>query len=182
MMEAGKVVDSATVKALIDRGADPNIQDKDGKTALMDLIETTQLKDPVRYSEAINTLAASADLNLRDTSGKTALIQAAMRNDNNSVKALRDQGADLNISDNNGRTALMEAAQKGFYVSVRELMDADAPNPKNARKADPFMRDANRGRALEIAERELRNNPGMDPDKKIAYQNIINFLKKEMDI
>jgi len=182
MMEAGRVVDSATIKALIDRGADPNIQDQDGKTALMDLIETSQLKEPVRYSEAINTLAANADLNVRDTSGRTALIQAAMRNDNNTVKALRDQGADLNIADNNGRTALMEAAQKGFYVSVRELMDADAPNPKNARKSDPFMRDANRGRALEMAEFELRKNPTMDPDLKKRFQDIVDFLKKEMDI
>ena len=41
----------------------------------------------------MNTLAASADLNLRDTSGRTALIQAAMRNDIVTLKALHDQGA-----------------------------------------------------------------------------------------
>src|SRR6185436_4951201 len=103
MMEAGRSVDSATIKALIDRGADPNIQDQDGKTALMDLIETSKLKDPVGYFDAIDTLAANADLNLRDTSGRTALIQAAMRNDNNALKALRDQGADMNIADNHGK-------------------------------------------------------------------------------
>jgi ankyrin repeat protein len=182
MMEAGRSVDSATVKALIDRGADPNIQDQDGKTALMDLIETSKLKDPVRYFDAIDTLAANADLNLRDASGRTAMIQAAIRNDNNTIKALRDNGADMNIADNHGKTALMEAAQKGFYVSVRELMDVDAANPKNARKADPFMRDENRGRALEMAERELRNNPTMDADRKKRFQDIIDFLKKEMDI
>ncbi|MCI0611558.1 ankyrin repeat domain-containing protein [bacterium] len=182
MMEAGRSVDSASIKALIDRGADPNIQDQDGKTALMDLIETSKLKDPVPYFDAINTLAANADLNLRDTSGRTALIQAAMRNDNNTLKALRDQGADMNIADNHGKTALMEAAQKGFYVSVRELMDVDAANPKNARKADPFMRDENRGRALEMAEFELRKDPAMDPAKRKFYEDIINLLKKEMDI
>jgi ankyrin repeat protein len=182
MMEAGRSVDSASIKALIDRGADPNIQDQDGKTALMDLIETSKLKDPLPYSEAINTLAATADLNVRDTSGRTAMIQAAIRNDNNTIKALRDQGADMNIADNHGKTALMEAAQKGFYVSVRELMDLDAANPKNARKADPFMRDENRGRALEMAERELRKNPSMDPALKKRFQDIVDLLKKEMDI
>ena len=45
-MEAGRSVDSVTIKALLDRGADSNIQDQDGKTALMDLIETNKLKDP----------------------------------------------------------------------------------------------------------------------------------------
>ncbi len=182
LMEAGKVVDDTTIKALIDRGADPDIQDTNKKTALMDLIETSQMKDPVRYFDATNILIPKTNLNLQDTSGRTALHQAAIRNDNNTVKALREQGAELNVTDNSGRTALMEASQKGFYVTVRELMDADAANPKNARKADPFMRDQNRGRALEMAERELRNNPTMDADKKKRYQDVIDFLKKEMDI
>ena len=44
------------------------------------------------------------------------------------------------------------------------------------------MRDANRGRALEMAEFELRKNPTMDPDLKKRFQDIVDFLKKEMDI
>ena len=182
LMEAGKNVDDVIVKALINHGADPNIQDKNGKTPLMHTIESNFISP--QYYGAIEALAPKTNLDLQDTSGRTALIQAAIRRDFPTVKSLHAQGANLDIGDNQGRTALMEAAQKGSLWTVKMLMDVDAASEgRIPRKADPFIRTGGkRDRALEMAERELRNNPTMDPVRKKEFQDIVDFLKKEMDI
>jgi ankyrin repeat protein len=181
LMAAGAALDNVTLKALIEHGADPNIQDKNGKTPLMHLIGSGSLS--MDYFEGLNVLIPKTDLDLQDTSGRTALIQAAIRGDFIAPKILHSNGANLNIADNQGRTALMEAAQNGSASIVKILMDEDAASEgRIPRKADPFIRTGKRERALEIAERELRNNPGMAPDDKKKFQDIIDLLKKEMDI
>lgn len=183
LMEAGKGLDDQTVKALIEHGADPNIQDKNGMTPLMHLVGSGVLPLAFKYTEALNVLVPKTNLDLQDTSGRTALIQAAMRGDFIAPKILHANGANLNIADNQGRTALMEAAQLGSSSIVKILMDEDAASEgRIPRKADPFIRSGKRERALEIAERELQNNPTMHPDLKKSYQDIIDLLKKEMDI
>lgn len=181
LMEAGKAIDDQTVKALIEHGADPDIQDKNGKTPLMHLIGSGVFS--FKYMEALNVLVPKTNLDIQDTSGRTALIQAVTRGDFVAPRILLEKGASLNIADNQGRTALMEAAQIGSFGIVQVLMDEDpASVTRTGRKADPFIRAGNRDRALEIAERELRNHPTMDPDSKKRYQDIIDLLKKEMDI
>lgn len=181
LMEAGGALDNITLRALIEHGADPDIQDKNGKTPLMHLIGSGSLS--LDYMEGLNVLIPKTNLDLQDTSGRTALIQAVMRGDFVAPRVLHANGANLDIGDNHGRTALMEAAQIGSLEIVRTLMDEDPLSERRTgRKADPFIRTGKRDRALEIAERELRNNPAMDPDSKKRFQDIIDLLKKEMDI
>jgi ankyrin repeat protein len=122
-------------------------------------------------------------LDIQDASGKTALIQAAIRGDFIAPKILHANGAKLDMADNQGRTALMYAAQNGALSIVKILMDEDAVTEgRIPRKADPFIRAGNRDRALELAEGELRHNPAMSADDKKKFQDIIELLKKEMDI
>ncbi len=181
LMEAGGAVDQATVRALIEHGADPDLQDKNGKTPLMHLVGSGSISTD--YTTALDVLVPKSNLDIQDTSGRTALIQAAIRGDFIAPKILHANGAKLDMADNQGRTALMYAAQNGARSIVEILMDKDAATEgRIPRKADPFIRAGNRDRALELAERELRNNPAMSADDKKKFQDIIELLKKEMDI
>jgi ankyrin repeat protein len=78
---------AAIVKTLLDLGADPNVQDMGGNTALM---------WAVRWGnpEAIRLLAAAgADPAVRNRAGETALDQADARGYTEMVKLLRELGA-----------------------------------------------------------------------------------------
>jgi ankyrin repeat protein len=181
LMEAGGSVDEVTLRALIEHGADADIPDKNGKTALMHLVGSGSISPG--YVAALNILVPKSNLDLQDDSGKTALIQAAIRGDFIAPKILHANGAKLDMADNQGRTALMYAAENGALSIVQDLLDVNATTEgRTPRKADPFIRAGNRGRALELAERALRNNPAMDADSKKRFQDIIDLLKKEMDI
>jgi ankyrin repeat protein len=81
------------VKFLLSRGADPNIQNKKGETALMKS-GTEEIIDAL--------LASGANPNLQDKEGKTALMHLAYFHPN---FPLRD-GVDPTIKDFNGRDAL----------------------------------------------------------------------------
>lgn len=196
LMEAGRMFDDTSAKALIKAGADVNIQDNNGRTVLMDVIENNRLAAPGSGFGALNDIIASANLDLRDNLGRTALIQSAALGDDNMVKALHLGGADLDIADKNGRTALMEAAQKGHKWTVKTLLETGWQNEPHlteqrpTRTADPFKKDYTYHNALRLAERELEidafnkknKQPAMDPHRRKEYEEIVDLLKKKMDL
>eukprot|EP00731_Ephydatia_muelleri_P016920 Em0010g18a len=85
------------VKALLDRGAQTNLQDKDGHNALMNA-------SLYGHVECVNVLLGrGARPNLQDKDGRTALHWAAERNHIGTVKALlATPGIDVNIQDSHG--------------------------------------------------------------------------------
>ena len=112
------------VNLLIYNGADVNIFDEDGKTALMCAAAAVGNETVVRL-----LINAGADVNIADNQGRTALIEAAStpRVENEPmVKALIDAGADVNIADNWGRTALTEAAFEGNFQCMKLLLKEGA--------------------------------------------------------
>ncbi len=93
------------VKELLKSGVDPNIQDRNGGTALIYAARTRGYIDIVKI-----LLENGADPNIQDNDGVTALMLASVERYPKIIKLLLENGADPNIQDDEGVTALMLAA------------------------------------------------------------------------
>jgi ankyrin repeat protein len=129
LMQAVLYGDSSSVRMLLDNGADPNIKNEAGATALMwavDDIEKTRL-----------LLDHGADVNARSDDSRTPLLIAAgLPGCNSVVKLLLDHGASLAAKSpvNVGySTPLAEAARFGYEALLKMLIDRGA-DVKNAGK------------------------------------------------
>ncbi|KAK3514321.1 hypothetical protein QTP70_014195, partial [Hemibagrus guttatus] len=74
-----------TVRYLLENGADPNIQDKSGKTALMHACLERAGEDVLSQ-----LLSSGADLSLEDHSGSSALVYAVNAGDKEALRVLLD--------------------------------------------------------------------------------------------
>jgi len=109
----------ATMKALLDAGADANAKNDRAATpihwALGDLAKIRLLLD------------RGADVNAKQADGRTPLYQAAsMGQPSAMIKLLLERGADPNLATANLATPLMAAAARGDVESMRLLVAAKA--------------------------------------------------------
>ncbi|XP_031549468.1 uncharacterized protein LOC116287002 [Actinia tenebrosa] len=101
---------------LIQAGADINVSDNEGKTALI-----YSLRDEdKRLSCAL--IKAGANLSIMDENGKTALFYAVLYNRSSVVQVLIDGGADINLCDCEGKTALIHCAQHQIQTREKQRM------------------------------------------------------------
>merc|ERR1719383_215399 len=107
-MEAMSVFEPNSItKLLLEKGADPNIQNSDGETALY---------LAARYSNkgmAKLLIEKGADINVQNSYGETPLMGASLMTfgDYEGVtKLLLEKNADPKIKDNLGKTALDKAS------------------------------------------------------------------------
>jgi hypothetical protein len=114
------------VQMLLSAGADANVRNSSGQTALMRLDESSS-------AEIVSVLVyAGAKVNLKDEDGDSALLVAAALEKTEILKALLDAGAKVNTQNKEGKTALMIAAEDGSVENVRALLEAGANvNKKN---------------------------------------------------
>jgi ankyrin repeat protein len=110
LMSAVMDLERDDVAHLLGRGADVNLQDTTGKTALMHAGRFSIGDGYDQLAIVTMLLEHGADLNLQDQMGRTALMHAASRNAYIIVETLLGRGADANLQDREGRTALMSAA------------------------------------------------------------------------
>lgn len=108
------------VQLLLSAGANVNLKNTSGETALM-MLDGDATSDLVW--DIINV---GAKVNLKDNFGNTALMRAAITNNLEAVKTLIDAGAEVDARDKRGRTALMGAASEGNVNVVRALILAGA--------------------------------------------------------
>jgi ankyrin repeat protein len=115
--------DIATVQALLDHGADVNVKDSLGTTALMKAVISSREITPM-------LLAKSANVNAKDNDGKTALMWAVDLQFHGghaipeTVQLLLDKGAEVNAKDNSGRTALIWVSNAWGFSPIRDFTPA----------------------------------------------------------
>lgn len=163
---------AAMVKALLGKGADPEIPNGQGRTALVvaadqghaevvrlllragaapdrqDFQKRTALHVAgwQGHEEAVKALlSGGADPGIRDAAGNTPLALAAAEDVPGTVEALLDGGADIEAANDGGQTPLMIAAMGGRSRVVELLLD---------RGADRKARDRGGRTALDWARRK----------------------------
>ncbi len=116
------------VKLLIEAGANLNLQEKNGWTALMSASRNSTKSTENTVKMLID---AGCDLNLQDNDGWTALMLASRystKSTENTVKMLIDAGANLDLQNDNGWTAVMSSsansASESTERTVKMLIDA----------------------------------------------------------
>jgi ankyrin repeat protein len=122
LMQAALYGDADSVRLLLQQGADPNIRNEAGATALMwavDNLEKTRL-----------LIEGGADVNARSDDGRTPLLIAAgLFGNKEVVKLLLDRGADLAAKSpalNGYHTVLSEAARTGDDTLLGLLIERGA--------------------------------------------------------
>jgi ankyrin repeat protein len=122
LMYAALYGDADSIRLLLEAGADPNIRNDAGATALLwavDDLEKTRL-----------LLKAGADANTRSNDGRTALLSATGRAGSAEVvKLLLDHGANPSATAHSYRgptTLLRQAADAGDAIVLKMLLDRGA--------------------------------------------------------
>ena len=169
---------------LLQRGADVNIQDKQGYTALFHAIHA-------RYEEVEKILLnhPNLDPNARGLNGITALSSYVWRDRKNAAQKLLELGADVNAQDDDGDAALHGAARNGNVEILGILLDKGAdPNLKNKQGGTPLMwaavfghEDAARWLIEHGANPSLKDNGGMtarDWAIKNKHENLVALLQR----
>jgi ankyrin repeat protein len=112
----------ATVRLLIDAGADVNAKDKHGDTPL------TLVAGRGNLSMIKTLVGAKARVNEKNTAGNSPLIiaSAAGSKGEEAVRTFIDAGANVNEQNNYGDTSLMMAATIGSMHVVKALVEAGA--------------------------------------------------------
>lgn len=108
------------VELLLNKGAEVDNQNNEGKTALILLCED-EADNENNYIEIVKLLLGKdAKVNAKDDNGRTALMYACKNKYKEVVELLLENGAEVNAKDNKGKTAFIYAC---IYqdVSVLEL-------------------------------------------------------------
>ncbi len=122
--------DDLWTKFLLERGADPNIADKNGVTPLT-------LAASLGFVEgAERLLKAGARVDVGNAAGETPLISAVHRRDMAVIRLLLKNGANPDKTDNSGRSARDYATLMGPSGGVLQEIDRAEAERKDA-GADP---------------------------------------------
>eukprot|EP00731_Ephydatia_muelleri_P000664 Em0001g664a len=123
------------VKELLEKGAQANVQNKNGETALI-------LASWMGHMECAKMLLEEdAQVNVQDVCGRTALMLASWMGHLECVKKLLENDAQVNILDVDGDTALHKAAEDSHEGCVRLLLSTPGidANLVNHRGETPLM-------------------------------------------
>jgi uncharacterized protein len=150
LMRAARKGDVATVRLLLEHGADPRLATANGATAVMyaaglgglgrfGIYELNRGTEADRMEIVSLCLERGADVRAANDAGQTALHIAALEREDAFVQLLADRGARLDAADKDGRTPLDLAL--GVGVRARGGMPA-APRESTAALLRELMRAA----------------------------------------
>jgi ankyrin repeat protein len=122
-LRAALSADTATMRLLVEHGADPNLPTLAGTTPLMAaagvnwvVAQTYTESIPARLDAVKLCLEFGADVNATNSMGLTALLGAVNRGSNDIIELLVARGARLDIQDKEGRTPLRWA--EGVFLAA----------------------------------------------------------------
>jgi uncharacterized protein len=124
LMRAARAGDSAVMRLLLDKGADPKLTTKDGNTAFMFAAGVGYRDKNTRgtESEALEALkvafAQNPDINQTNVRGETALHGAALRGADTIVEFLVAHGGKLDLKSKQGFTPLDVAMGKNSFAAL----------------------------------------------------------------
>ena len=123
LADAAEAGDMATVRSLLDSGADVNAAQRNGSTALHWAIYRDD-------AETVDLLIdRGADVTVKTREGISPLFMASLYGNSVIIESLLDAGADANEAGPNTETPVMLAARNGNPDAIRTLIDAGAdPN------------------------------------------------------
>ncbi|MEO8051678.1 MAG: ankyrin repeat domain-containing protein [Acidobacteriota bacterium] len=127
LADAAEQHDKASVRTLLQTGADVNVAQVDGTTALHWAV----------YNDDAETVAllvkAGANVNAMNRYGVPPLAEACTNGNAAIVKLLLEAGADANATMKGGETILMLAARSGNAEAVKALLARDASTKSRER-------------------------------------------------
>ncbi|CAH0389263.1 unnamed protein product [Bemisia tabaci] len=164
------------LQILLKHGADANIRNDRGETALHEALERG------RTLAWLEPLMAATDLHLRSNYHESALHVAARKNRADAVGALLRHGEDVchNGQDLRGNTALHLAAGKGYREVVALLIAApgvelNAPN----KEASPLSTSQSRvASSTSSSVKGTLANQRAESDDKIMTRELSNWFSK----
>lgn len=134
-IEQSKDGNIGEMRKLLDKGADVNARDEDGKTALHHA--NFYYRSPLIM---FMLLDRGADVNAKDENGWTPLLWASYWGTTNQVEILLENGADVNAKTSEGSTALHWASYWVKIETVELLLkkgaDVNAINSNGVNAAD----------------------------------------------
>ncbi len=164
--------------AILENGkVDPNIQDKQGFTALLLAADAGNMEIVVACLKKRAPPAIQINLDLLNNSKKTALLVATQKGHTEIVGVLLANGANPNIKDGNGMTALMWAAYKGNTKLVEEILKNNCDiNLENDRKQNALILAAEEGH-VEIVKKLLAKGAKIDIQDKAGKTALTSAAK-----
>ena len=178
---------------LVDHGADINVEDKNGWTALDLASWGGDPKIGVAHVEVVRSLVerwvAKAGANARTEDGKTALHWAVLSGDLAMVRFLVAKGAEIDAQTKYGWTVLMQAAQEGDLAMVRFLVGEGADINAQTNSGETALIQATEWGRLEMvrflvnkgADVSTPDNSGRTPlrlAEEQGIQEVVDFLKE----
>lgn len=151
--------DGSIIKYFIAKGANPNIQDKQGRTPLFDYVQKNDI------NSVLELLKGGANVNIADNESKTVLLYAS----NNSIrKVLLAYGANPNVKTSNGSTLLHMAVQKDNEEVAKTMLEYKADvNALDTNEKTPLYYSKNN------AIRRLLLEKGANPNDELYLHNAI---------